>query len=645
MRNLSERTLTESETDVLALGLNFAVAPKAVPVVDIIAAVECAASELPEERALEFRAEVKKCLQNARKPRPNLGKEQREALKKLREDDSIVILPADKGNATVVLNKEDYEKKVENILDGRDYEVVKTNPTPKLEKKLNDTLRELWVAGEINKTGYDRLRATYSTTPQLYGLPKIHKPEVPLRPIVSSIGSPTYNLAKFLTHIVSPLSGKTSSFVKDSRDFVEKVRMLRPEEGSILVSFDVTSLFTKVPIAEALEVIGRRLEEQETEDRRTTLTVDSIKQLLHLCLTSTYFMWNGRFYEQKEGAAMGNPLSPVVANIYMEHFETLAIESAKFKPATWLRYVDDTFVIWNEGQDKLHSFLEHLNSMRPSIKFTMEVEEDRKLPFLDVMVTRNEERLVTSVYRKKTHTDRYIHFTSNHDDRVKRGVIRCLRSRATRICEAEDLEAEEEHLRTTFQKNGYPRGFVASAMRPRRVQEETQQAEETATEEPTSRRKILCVLPYVKGTSDKLGDICRKAGVHPVFQQKATLRSMLTRVKGPQKHVDKGVVYQIPCAQCDEVYIGETGRPLKTRISEHKRAVTMGDARNANAVHWMKTSHSMDWEAATVVDRASRWRERRIKESVRIRTRQTYNLDSGFPLSPVWNSLIRHLEE
>ena len=387
----------------MALGLNFAVAPKAVPVVDIITAVECTANELPKERTLEFRAEVKKCLQNARKPRPNLGKKQREALKKLREDDSIVILPADKGNPTVVLNKEDYEKKVGNILDGGNYEVVKTNPTPKLEKKLNDMLRELWVAGEMNKTGYDRLRATYSATPQLYGLPKIHKPEVPLRPIVSSIGSPTYNLAKFLTHIVSPLSGKTSSFVKDSRDFVEKVRRLRPEEGSILVSFDVTSLFTKVPIAEALEVIGRRLEEQETEDRRTTLTVDSIKQLLHLCLTSTYFMWNGRFYEQKEGAAMGNPLSPVVANIYMEHFETLAIESAKFKPATWLRYVDDTFVIWNEGQDKLHSFLEHLNSMRPSIKFTMEVEEDRKLPFLDVMVTRNEDRLVTSVNRKKTH--------------------------------------------------------------------------------------------------------------------------------------------------------------------------------------------------------------------------------------------------
>ena len=485
------------------------------------------------------------------------------------------------------MNKEDYDKKMKAILDGGDYAVVRTNPTPKLEKKLNVMLRELWEE-EINKTGYDRLRATYSATPQLYGLPKIHKPEVPLRPIVSSINSPTYNLAKFLTRIVSPLAGRTPTFVKDLGDFVEKLRKLRLEEGSILVRFDVTSLFTKVPIAEALEVIGRRLEEQEVEDKGP-------HSLLHLCLTSTYFVWNGKFYEQKEGAATGNPLTPVVANIYMEHFETLALESAEFKPATWLRYIDDTFVIWNEGRDKLLDFLEHLNSIRPSIQFTTELEEDRKLPFLDVAVTRGEDRLLTSVYKKKTHTEWYIHFSFNHHDSVKRGVIKCLRSRATRICKAEDLAAEEEHLRMTFQMNGYPKEFIAGAMRPRRGQDETQQGEETATEESTPGRKTLCVLPYVRGTSDKLEEICRKLGVHPVFQQRRALRGLLTRVKGPQQHVDKGVVYQIPCTQCNEVYIGETGRPLKTRISEHKRAVGTGDVRNANAVHWMKTGHSMDW--------------------------------------------------
>ncbi len=250
----------------------------------------------------------------------------------------------------------------------------------------------------------DRLRATYSATPQPYGLPKIHKPEVPRRPIVSSIASPTYNLAKFLTRIISPLLGKTSTFIKGSGDFVEKARSIRLEEGSILVSFDVTSLFTKVLIAEALEVIGKRLEEQKAEERNLTLSVASIKRLLYLCLTSTYFMWNNRFYQQKEGGAMGNPLSPVVANIYMEHFEALAIVSARFKPATWLRYVDDTSVIWNEGRDKLQDFLEHLNTIRPSIQFTMELEEHRKLPFLDMLVTQGADRLQQSTGRQLIQT-------------------------------------------------------------------------------------------------------------------------------------------------------------------------------------------------------------------------------------------------
>ena len=131
-------------------------------------------------------------------------------------------------------------------------------------------------------------------------------------------------------------------------------------------------------------------------------------------------------------------------HIYIEHCEELALESVEFKPATWFRYVDDTFVVWNEGRDKLLDFLEHLNSIRPCIQFTMELEEDRKLPFLDVMVTRHDDRLSTSVYRKKTHTDRYIHFSSNHHDRVKRRVIQCLRSRAIRICEAEGLEAKND---------------------------------------------------------------------------------------------------------------------------------------------------------------------------------------------------------
>ena len=131
---------------------------------------------------------------------------------------------------------------------------------------------------------------------------------------------------------------------------------------------------------------------------------------------------------------MGNPLSPIVANIYMEYFEEMALQRAVVRPKKWLRYVDDTFVIWNGKMDELSVFHQHLNSLRPSIQFTMEEESDVQLPFLNVLVKKDDCRLITSIYRKRTYTDRYIHYTSDHHPRIKHGVIQCLMKRTQKIC-------------------------------------------------------------------------------------------------------------------------------------------------------------------------------------------------------------------
>ena len=173
-----------------------------------------------------------------------------------------------------------------------------------------------------------------------------------------------------------------------------------------MFSFDIKSLFTRVPIQEAPQVIEERLREDETLDDRTLKSPSTICNLTELCMRSTYFEFDERLYEQIEGAPIGSPLSPVLADLYMESFETAAIESASQPPSLWLRYVDDTFVIWPHGQHNLDNFLSHLNSRAPSIEFTMEVEKDGELPFLDVLVRRQHNGLATSVYRKPTHTDR-----------------------------------------------------------------------------------------------------------------------------------------------------------------------------------------------------------------------------------------------
>ncbi|XP_072030531.1 uncharacterized protein [Amphiura filiformis] len=155
---------------------------------------------------------------------------------------------------------------------------------------------------------------------------------MPLRPIVSSINSPCYNLAKHLADILTPLSEKGTSYIKNSQHFVEKAGQIPIEPGDLLVSFDVVSLFTNVPIDDASKIIGDILRGDDTLKNRTRMTSDEIVELMKLCLTSTYFKWQGKFYEEKEGQAMGSPLSPITSNIFMEHFETKALDTYPLKP-------------------------------------------------------------------------------------------------------------------------------------------------------------------------------------------------------------------------------------------------------------------------------------------------------------------------
>ena len=148
-----------------------------------------------------------------------------------------------------------------------------------------------------------------------------------------------------------------------------------------MVSFDVESLFTKVPIEDAVKATLRKLENDPGLADRTNLTPAQIADLLNFVLRSMYFQYNGSIYEQKDGAAMGSPVSAVIANIFMEDFEEHAIASAIYKPKIWKRYVDDTFTILD--RDQVDGFLQHLNNQQPTIRFTMETEKDNSIPFLD----------------------------------------------------------------------------------------------------------------------------------------------------------------------------------------------------------------------------------------------------------------------
>ena len=207
-------------------------------------------------------------------------------------------------------------------------------------------------------------------SPQVYGLSKIHKPDTPLRPIVSRCGSVTYGVAKELAKILKLLVGRSPHHINSTKDFVEQVKHITLALGECLSSYDVTALFTSVPVDPALNIIKDLLEKDHTLKERRVLAVSDIILLLEFCLKNTYFSFQDQFYEQVEGAAMGSPVSPIVVNLYMEYLEQKAPKYCSTHPRFWHRFVDDTFVIHKEFNKQ--GFLQHINSVDPAIKFTVE---------------------------------------------------------------------------------------------------------------------------------------------------------------------------------------------------------------------------------------------------------------------------------
>ena len=189
----------------------------------------------------------------------------------------------------------------------------------------------------------------------------------------------------------------------------------------------------------------------------------------------------------------------------------------------------------------------------------MEKESDGKIAFLDVLVERKGSKLSTGVYRKKTHTDRYINFQSHHHPQVKSGVISCLKNRAMRVCDDEHLKMEMIHLKRTFRANGYPPSVIS-----RSLQHQTHPP--TSQDTTTQEKPTLLYLPYVKHTSEHIQRVCRQIGVKTVFKSRGTLRESLMKVKNLRNSLlKKGVVYEVPRMDCNTSYIGETGRSLKKK--------------------------------------------------------------------------------
>ena len=484
------------------------------------------------------------------------------------------------------------------LSDTNTYKLLNTDPTNAVNLNFSKELRSIVK----DKTLQKKLVVFCPKLPHMYGLIKTHKPNNPIRPIVSSIGSAVYNLAKYLVKVLQPMVGSVSnSHVKNSHDLVLQLKDLNVNYEYILISFDVESLFTKVPVNDFIDFLKNELQNYELE-----LPNDIIILLIELCIKNCYFSFNNKFYLQLLGMPMGNPLSALIANLYMEFFEKYILSTILRSDIIWKRYVDDILVFWPKNLD-VNGFLDQLNSLVNSIKFTLEIENNFKLSFLDVNIHRTNNDLKFNVYRKPTNNELYIHNYSFHEYKVKQSIFLSMYIRAFRICSPEFLQEEINHIFKCGRKLCYEDNFLEKAYKKAKYIVNNQRVKEKIRK----NNEAVLVLPYHKQL-ECIKPLLRTLNISLIFNYKNTLSNLLIN-NAPKSDINN-CIYKIPCKICNQYYIGQT-KNINERIKQHKYSVRTCNENNTCFKHMEIYGHQIDWENTDIILRKNDIKLRNIYES------------------------------
>jgi len=391
-------------------------------------------------------------------------KNDEQLLLNLSKDSSILVTKPDKGRGVVVLDRNDYIGKLETILsDSTKFKLLDKDPTISRENSLSAVLRQMKREEYLTQQEYKYIKPVGSVSARLYGLPKVHKANVPLRPIVSCIQSYNYQLGKFLANIIKPIRDSTYS-LKNTNKFLEFLKQNSDlSKNSKMISFDIESLFTNIPVDETIEIIYNKLYYTNPK-LRPFIPENYFRQLLDFATKFTHFLLNKKYYDQCDGVSMGTPLAAIFAEVFMGHFEEqhlpALLNNKDSKLLTWRRYVDDTFTIFKNDANAA-GIRQLLNTFHPCIKFTIESEIDGAIPFLNVEVIPYDNSFDTKVYRKKTTTELMLKWNSLVPRSYKKASVTALVNRAIRICSTFDLlDKELDHIRLMANFNDYPSNFV-----------------------------------------------------------------------------------------------------------------------------------------------------------------------------------------
>lgn len=589
--NLAKVDLSDLEKEVLCRGLGFGI-PSKTSKEEVHAEFELCWQQLDnlEPVSADKKAQCKTAMADYSQQYANakidktgfpLTDNHLKAIKQLKNSKDLIITRPDKGNGVVLLDRTDYINKMNSILQTDKFmELGNANEqdrTLQEERALQAFLLRAHKKGDISKEVYERIRPVGTTRPRMYGVPKIHKPGVPLRPILSMINSPHHETAKWLAEVLRPVVQLYSEHtLNDTFHFCQELESFISDgehsvKNTFMCSFDIASLFTNIPLAETIDICLDALYRNQ-QLSPPSVPEALLKKLLFKTTTEVEFSFNNILYKQVDGVAMGSPLGPVLANIFVGFCES-KVDPTAF-PLLYRRYVDDTFSMFLTRPEAI-AFHGVLNSMHPSLTFTMEMETDGKLPFLDVDIQRVDDTLIRSVYRKPTFSGLYTRWDSFCDTRQKINLVKSLTSRAIKICSPATLEGELNNLRRIFSENGYPDDIVNNTMK--RVKDASTASLNTSSTPPAegepSDKLVTLKLPWKGRISARFRkDIERtvresfRVHLRVYFSTKKAFSPAVKDVLPTT--MQSNVVYQFTC-HCKGTYVGRTSQQLGERIKQH----------------------------------------------------------------------------
>ena len=600
----------------------------------------------------------------------NLSRGESESIRKLRENRDIVIKPADKGGATVILSREAYLKEAYRQLNDKKYYVRLTKPVyHDNAHKIKDILENMNDKGFITDDQFDYLSGPHDYRPRnIYFLPKIHKgkdkwpwPDMPeARPICSDINSETYRISAYIDSFLNPLACKHVSFLKNSYDFVNKIRNIKFEENWLLVTGDVSALYTNMHHNRTISEV-RKIFENDPEPKRPD---EHILHLLDIILKNNDFTFNNETFLQILGTAMGKIFSPSLANIYLLEFDEKAMNGYPIKPLLFFRYLDDVFMIWPGSIIELKEFEFFLNNQIPDIKITLEYNNSQ-ISFLDVEIYVDNGLLKTRTFFKQTDTHQLLHTDSFHPRHTTKGIIKSQLIRFKRLSSSAQDYDKTCKILFSFLKH---RGYNLSKMR--RMQHEiwfhyndkycnnnnnknneireilpivvdfcsigTEMARNfrdllytsfgrdkysivTAYKNSRSLRQMLISSKFVNNTSGAYRGCdqprcltCRFHATHKT-QIKSSVNDRVIRIRHNISCSTINVIYVITCRKCNLQYVGETGRCLRERVNDHRSAIK-NKANTPIGVHFNMREHSVADLSISPVDICENVSIRRNKE-------------------------------